>query len=231
MTKRSLKQKDGQFIIIAVMFIAIMIISLGTILYSTSTYYKYEPWEEYLTRIGNIKLSSQRLVELSLANFTNTNPTTSVLSENLRAWQKDLATIYPAYGIDLRYVLENDGLSYNWSGKSGISSANVSFLLDINSLGLTGYDFKSNILLNLTVIEPPIENAINITITENGQPVINLKKDNIAIDGYEIANITTHYDEEYAIIYTIILDAAETISQPVTISVWDFKGIKVQATF
>ena len=230
MTNRSLKQKDGQFIIIAVMFISIMIISLGTILYSTSTYYKYEPWEEYLTLIGNIKLSSQRLVELSLANFTNTN-TTSVLSENLRAWQKDLSTIYPAYGIDLRYVLENDGMSYNWSGQSGISNANVPFLLDINSLGLKGYDFKSNILLNLTVIEPPIGNAINITITENGEPVINLKKDNIAIDGYEIANVTTHYDEEYAMIYTIVLDTAENVSQPVTISVWDFKGIKVQATY
>jgi hypothetical protein len=230
MTKRSLKQKDGQFIIIAVMFIAIMIISLGTILYSTSTYYKYEPWEEYLTLIGNIKLSSQRLVELSLANFTNTN-TTSVLIENLRAWQNDLSTIYPAYGIDIHYVLENDGMYYNWSGQSGISSANVSFLLDINSLGLTGYDFKSNVLLNLTVIEPPIENIINITITENGQPVINLKKDNIAVDGYEIANVTTHYDEEYAMIYTIVLDTAENISQPVTISVWDFKGIKVQATY
>jgi hypothetical protein len=227
MTNRSLKQKDGQFIIIAVMFIAIMIISLGTILYSTSTYHKYEPWEEYLILIENIKLSSQRLVELSLANFTYTN-TTNVLGNNLKAWQKNLPEIYPAYGIDLKYFMENDGIAYNWTGNSGITKADVSFILNINSLGLTGYEFKSILTLNLTIINATGK-SVNATVIENGKPIINLKKENFAIEGYEIESVTSNYDNPAQIYYTINLDTIEDISQPVTVSIWDFKGVKGQA--
>ena len=50
--------------------VAIMIITIGTLIHRATTYYKHEPWEEYLTLIGNIEVNSHRLVELSLTNYT-----------------------------------------------------------------------------------------------------------------------------------------------------------------
>jgi len=231
MKKRSIKQRDGQFIIIAVLFIATMIISIGTMLYTTSTYYKYEPWEEYLTLIGNIELSSQRLVELSLANYTyDPDVNSNTLEKNLRLWQSDLMEIHPGYGIDLDYSLNDKALDYNWSGSEAFSSANVTFTLNINSLGLSGYKFSSTLFLNLKILDDTVGGkTINISVTDNGLPLINLKKTNFSVEGLDIKNVTSNYDQD-GLFYTIYLDVTEDISSPVTVSFWDYRGIKVKAT-
>jgi hypothetical protein len=66
-----MRERRGQFVIIAVLMIAIMIMSISALMHRAVTYYRHEPWEEYLALIGNIELNSHRLVELSLANYTN----------------------------------------------------------------------------------------------------------------------------------------------------------------
>ena len=81
------KTKRGQFVIIAVMLVAIMIVSIGAVMHNAATYYKNEPWEEYATLVSNIELNSQRLLKLSLneGNF----------SRNFKEWQSDLVVLYP----------------------------------------------------------------------------------------------------------------------------------------
>ena len=69
--RRLIVQKRGQFVIIAVLMIALMIISIAPLLHRTVTYYKHEPWEEYLALIGSIELNSERLVTLSPVSYTH----------------------------------------------------------------------------------------------------------------------------------------------------------------
>ena len=71
--RKLIRNKKGQFVIIAFLLMAIMIISMGAIIHRAGTYYKHEPWEEYLTLISDIEVNSRRLVELSLVNYTNSN--------------------------------------------------------------------------------------------------------------------------------------------------------------
>jgi hypothetical protein len=232
MRNRSLRRKDGQFIIIAVLFIATMIISIGGVLYTGATYYKYEPWEEYLTLISNIELSSIRVVELSLSNYTNEiSPESMILETNLDQWQKDLTKIYPGYGIILNYVLENEtGLDTLWNQAESYSIAKANFNLTITSLGLTEYTFMTTDLLKLTILPESNSTSIIVTVTsEDETPVFNLKKENFRIfDGPAIANVTMHYDEDYSLVYTINCD--ETISSPLTLIVCDYRGIIVEGT-
>jgi hypothetical protein len=229
MKRRSIKQRDGQFIIIAVLFIATMIISMGSILYTTSTYYKFEPWEEYLTLIGNIELSSWRLVELSLSNFTHTN-NTNILSNNLQQWQSDLTKIYPGYGIELKYSLaDNQGIDYVWNETSSFSSANATFNLNMTSLGLEGYEFVSISSLNVNILNTT-GNSINMTVTkENQEPVVNLGEDNFQVEGYVVSNVTSFFDSTHGFVYTI--NCSEEVIIPVTVSVIDNRGIKVIAQY
>ena len=114
------KTKRGQFVIIAVMLVAIMIVSIGAVMHNAATYYKNEPWEEYATLVSNIELNSQRLLKLSLneGNF----------SRNFKEWQSDLAILYPGEGIKLSYT--------------GVYPI-VTFTLNITSIGLTGYEFTA----------------------------------------------------------------------------------------
>jgi hypothetical protein len=114
------KKNRGQFVIIAVMLAAIMIISIGAVMHNAATYYKNEPWEEYTTLVSNIELSSQRLLELSL------NP--DDFANNFYKWQADIPSLYPGAGIKLTYTGDYP---------------RVTFTLNITSIGLAGYKFTT----------------------------------------------------------------------------------------
>lgn len=233
--RRLIKQKKGQFIIIAVLIIAIMMVSIGALLYTAVTYYKHEPWREYLTLIGNIELSSRSLVELTLSNYTHTL-NTNILKANLEQWQSNLAKIYPGHGIALTYSLASGteynyslGLTYNWNKTSSFSAANATFNLNITSIGLTGYKFMATAFLNLTILNVDSTNKeIDVTVTgEDGTLVTNLKKDNFQVDGLNITAVTSHYDPNYILVYTI--DCETSPPSNATVRVWDQRGIQVIA--
>jgi hypothetical protein len=117
---KATKTNRGQFIIIAVLLVAIMIVAIGAIMHNAVTYYRSEPWEEYTTLVSNIELNSQHLVELSHdpAEFEN----------NFNEWQSDLTRLYPGVGIKLSYTGNHPY---------------VTFMLNITSVGLEGYKFSA----------------------------------------------------------------------------------------
>jgi len=116
---KSSRKKRGQFVIIAVMLTAIMMVSIGALMHGAITYYKHEPWEEYSTLIGDIEINSRRLVELSLADYSNSLvEDNSTLGVYLGNWQTDLIRIYPSSGI----VLESNPLSYELKNSSRVNS-------------------------------------------------------------------------------------------------------------
>jgi hypothetical protein len=235
--------KKGQFVIIAALLIAVMIISTGALMHTAVTYYKHEPWEEYLTLIGNIELNSRQLVELSLANYTNSNPKDlSILEDNLGKWQTNLTAIYPSRGVYLNYTLANQaynvngmtinyesGLSYVWEKKESLSAANVTFALNIASIRLTGYKFTVTTLVRLKILSPPAGNVINVTVTlEDGMPITDLKENNFQVDNTDVVSVSSTYDPTYQIVYTI--RCADPISTA-TVKVWDQRGIQVIAKY
>jgi len=165
--RRLIVQKSGQFVIIAVLMIALMIISIAPLLHRTVTYYKHEPWEEYLALIGSIELNSERLVTLSLANYTQTL-NQDILTENLEKWQIDTMKMYSGHGISLTY--EAAYLNHSWKKQQSLSVANVTFILDIESIGLEGYKFTVVELLNLTIIAIDESNILVSVKDENKAP-------------------------------------------------------------
>jgi hypothetical protein len=130
------KANRGQFVIIAVLMIAIMIVSIGAVMHNAVTYYKSEPWEEYTTLVGNIELNSQRLLELSLDNYVQTGDV-SIFQTNFDKWRTDLLSLYPGAGINLRYTMQDASIF------SGSAHAKATFTLNITSIGLTGYKFTA----------------------------------------------------------------------------------------
>ena len=228
MKRKFLKEKNGQFIIIAILFIATMIISIGAILYSTVTYYKYEPWDEYNTIIDGIEISSRHLVELSMANFTNFN-SPNVLEENLNFWKRDLITIYPGYGISLDYYYEDNGISYVGDETRSSIISNVTFYLNVSSLGLTGYQFDVSPSLEFEIVDfYDGTDTLNVTIKSiEGNPILNLEKENFEImnGAIGIVTVTDSYSESYGVVYSIKCDTL--LTNPVKVSVCDERGIRL----
>ena len=238
---RIVKNKKGQFIVIAVMMIALMIVSIGAIMYSAGTYYRQEQWEEYITLVEHVRLGTVRLVEISLANYTYSPVNNSTLKDNLDQWQNDLRKAYPGYGVALTYDLDSaahqvygttisysQGLAYHWNETDSYSAANATFAFDITSVGLEGYRFMATAFLRLKILMTTT-NEINVTVTgEDGMPITDLKKENFQVDGgLDVTSVTSTYDPTYILVYIIKCDG--NFPAPVTVTVWDQRGIKVIA--
>ena len=224
------RKKRGQFVIIAVMLTAIMMVSIGALMHGAITYYKHEPWEEYSTLIGDIEINSRRLVELSLADYSNSLvEDNSTLGVYLGNWQTDLTRIYPSSGI----VLESNPLSYELKNSSRVNSttsesmARAAFTLNITSIGLEGYYFEVATSLTLTIdsitpINETTNEIIAVVRSETG-PVPNLNEENFKIDGATKTTIYPDYATINAFAYRIIYDGP--ISP--TVEVQDQRGIRV----
>lgn len=238
--KRLVRNKKGQFVIIAVMLVAIMIVSIGALLRNAVTYYKHEPWEEYSTLIGDIELNTRRLLELSLVEYAKTDDV-NVLTGNLNKWQSNLSSIYPNSGIYLDFTVKNEiidiygndikftnGLAKKWNQSTSTSSARANFTLGVASIGLEGYEFTAEALLRVYIVPGSLPtNSVEVVVyKENNMTISNLKKANFRVNGADVVNMTASYVPTLGVVTYRIYYQGVT---PPMIEVWDQRGIYVTA--
>jgi len=232
------KQRRGQFIIIAALFLATMMISISTIMYSAVTYYKQERWEEYLTIIDNLKMGSRRVVEISLANHTSTM-NDEILKSNINQWMNDIKEAHPGLGVTLSYQ-DEDGFNLNWYEQESFSSINTTFYINIISIGLRGYVFAAPVRLRVQILDAIWDSQDEIlTISlnvdkEDSAPITNLEKSSfsVLIDDVELDDFTLshYYNETYSsFIYEIECSAQPPQPSLVSMTIVDTRGIKVVA--
>ncbi len=254
--RRLARNNKGQFIVIAVLMISIMVISVATIMYSAVTYYRHERWEEYLSIVDNVEMGSYRLLELSLANYTMSN--SSVLTANLDQWQRNLLNTYPQYRIALSYsvpnggtpVNYNQGLSMRWNQRVSFSAAKASFSVNITSVGLTGYKFTRSVLLNLTLLnvlfypkktgQDYAQVGVRFSLTVEGPtPLMGVAKSSFSqfmvngADKLSVSTLTRKYDTELnnCYVYELRYQQVTAPSSPasISLSMIDYRNIRVAA--
>jgi hypothetical protein len=221
---KSSREKRGQFVIIAVMLTAIMLVSIGALMYGAVTYYKHEPWEEYSSLIGDIEVNSGRVVELSLAQATSSGGGVSILSENLEKWKKDLMDIYPSNGISLSSSGHQLTLGSEPTAKVPV------FTLNIYSIGLEGYKFSVEVSLSLDIWLDSSTSPYNLTAlvkSESGEPVTGLGVENFRINDALPESVTPFFHEDLeTLVYKIQFEGASPTNAKVT----DSRGITAVAT-
>lgn len=162
---RMVRNKRGQFIVIAALLIALMIISATTVMFSAGTYFKHEQWEEYLIVIDGVKAGTANVLKLSLANYTQTS-NGSVLKANLDCWRDAVKNAYSGFGAILGYSLASGsysaygmnpnyylGLNRTWNKQVSFSIANATTNLNVTSVGLSGYRFVSSVFLKMNIAD------------------------------------------------------------------------------
>jgi len=199
---RLARERKGQFIIIAAMLLSIMIVSVSTVIYGTVTYYRQERWEEYVTIVDSVKTASSNLLQIGLANYTQTpNPNPNVLKDYFNQWIRDVRSAYPGYGVDLDYDLANGnrsaygiippmnyslGLTRRWNQSTSYVASNATVSINIASAGLTGYNFSSHVFLRMSIRDAKWYTGsgnwyvlIYVSVDKEGlEPVISLQASN-----------------------------------------------------
>jgi len=143
-----------------------MILAISTVIYGTVTYYRQERWEEYVTIVDSIKTGSCNLLQIGLANYSQTsNP--YVLRDYFNQWIRDVRNAYPGYGVDVNYALASGlhsaygilppmnyslGLARKWNVQTSYVASNATVSINIASVGLTGYNFSSNVFLKTSIL-------------------------------------------------------------------------------
>ncbi|MEM2568031.1 MAG: hypothetical protein QXH20_06130, partial [Candidatus Bathyarchaeia archaeon] len=119
------RARRGQFVIIAALMIAIMIVSIAVVMYSTVSYYRYESWEEYMGLIDNVMAGSKQVLLSLLANYTvnvyeKGVADKSIVNDMLLKWSIDLYKAFPSYGLNVSFYERSQlvninvyGISYN----------------------------------------------------------------------------------------------------------------------
>ena len=196
--KKLLSNRRGQFIVIAILFISIMIISVAVFIYSTVTQYRYQRWEEYLTVVDNIRVNSEKVLRIGLANFTQqflagrikdkNEYETYILNGLFNSWERDLQEIYAGMGIDLEFSGVGNRLIASkwevgneaniikcfWYDSDSISSICANVSINLSSYGLYGYHSITEEYLRLQVdtsyisAEPASITSLNLTVTKEG---------------------------------------------------------------
>jgi hypothetical protein len=234
------RNQQGQFIIIAVMLIAIMMVSLSVTLYNASTYYESEKWDEYITLMDHVKLNTVRVVESSLANYTGNPTDPSILDANLQRWQEDLRAAYPGQGVVLAYELSTgvysvqgrsvnytQGLALSWNEPTSLSAANATFTLSFASIGLEGYRFRATPSLSLKILNVTATDVFAVIKSEDVTPIRELGKAAFTVAGATVVGVTSYYDPTEALIYKIVCD--HSVSLPAVVTVLGPRGITVTA--
>jgi hypothetical protein len=213
MRLKLVRNKRGQFIVIAALLISVMIISASAVMFSAVTYFSHERWEEYIIVIDGIRTGTASVLQLSLANYTQTLNNT-VLKTNLDAWRQDVGRAYSgfgailsstpasgtysAYGMSLNYV---NGLARTWNQTTSFSAANTTGSLNITSVGLEGYKFKSSVFLKMQIADviyyagkgsDPNYIGVQVIVYAEGLEVItNLQKSNFVL--FQIGGVNQTY--------------------------------------
>ena len=247
--------KHGQFIIIAALMISILIVSISAIIYGTVTYFRHERWEEYLSLIDTLKIGSQRVVEISLANYT-LGMNSTVLRDNLNKWRINITRAYSGFGVVLNPQLANGsyqvydlnisynlGLSHTWYANVSFSAANVTLQMNITSIGLKGYKFISAPLVReeiLSAVYSVSEKSLTVKLAVDKEgliPITNLQKSrfslSINISGQWQSvdfSLSRYYDSDLdRFIYEIYSDNLSSQPSEVSVSVVETRNIKAVA--
>jgi len=252
---RLAKERNGQFIIIAAMLLSIMIISISTVIYGTVTYYRQERWEEYVTIVDSVKTASSNLLQIGLANYTQTlNP--NVTRGYFNRWIRDVRNAYPGYGVDVDYALTSGlrsayglippmnyslGLARRWNQQTSYSASNTTVSINIASVGLTGYNFSSHVFLKMSIRDAVWYTGsgkwyvlMYLTVEKEGlEPIISLQTSsfsNVTLNGVpQTFTMRRYYHPTYSsFIYEIRVSSITSLPPNASagVTLLDNRGIK-----
>ncbi|MHA1710944.1 MAG: hypothetical protein ACTSUS_02595, partial [Candidatus Freyarchaeota archaeon] len=175
------RRKQGQFIIIAALMVAIIMISAAAVMYSTLTQFRHERAGEYVSVVDSIRASTQRLMEICLANYTKNyyeeggkerETIDNYTRSTLNRWEEDLRETYAGLGLDVNFTRGRKllapaktigdcpiperwiNLTYvkcYWYYPEAISSFYAGLKLNASKLGLHGYETSVLIYLNASL--------------------------------------------------------------------------------
>ncbi|MEM3442022.1 MAG: hypothetical protein QXV09_07040, partial [Candidatus Bathyarchaeia archaeon] len=191
--------RKAQFTIIAAMLVAIVLIAAVMTTYSAIRYTEFEEQPRVLSAVDEINLALKHVLGFTVGYYGsvlqitgNTTYARELALNYLRSGLVNIGDIRPEWSPS--FVINDFGLGTYWFANASYSAGNFSVSYDLSGLGVFGMNYSTSCRLDVEVLGTTPENKTSISITkDNGEPVVNLGRQNFKFYRYIYSNLTWEY--------------------------------------
>ncbi len=233
--------RKGQFSVIAAMLVAVVLVSAVITTYSSIRYNAQTETPQTLSTIDEVNLALKRILGFTVGYYGSVLEVTGNTS-----YAKALAANYLSSGLDNIADIRPDlspsftvvtlDLMTSWYSNESYSTGNFVIRYDLGGLGVTGLSYSASSRLDVKVLGSVDETHALLSITGDGEPLVNLGQSNFKFYKYifnnatwDLVNLETEPTAYMDGRYLITLPAGTNASSFV-VKVEDSRGLMVVAS-
>ena len=220
-----IRHRKGQFFLIVAVFYCIILLSIASYVIAVISSPPSAMIQGDQYAYTNIKSQCIRVVQVSLANFTN-GGSSNILYLNLKNWNYSTQNFFAKEGFSLYLSYTSFGMKENWNQSYSWSKANASFTMILQSESSQMMDIftvKSELYANITQVTSwnTTYSCVYVKVwKEASAPVVS------ATVNVNVNSTSVQATNNGNGIYVAIVHHS---SSPYIVKVWDSRSIFVQA--
>ena len=189
----------GQFSIIAALLVAVVLVAAVMTTFSEIRYSPIQEQPQTLTAIDETNIALKQLLGFAVGYYGsvlrvtgNVTYAQQLASKYLDGGLTHLGEINPKWGLSLN--ITDLQLSTNWFTDDSYSQGTMQVTYDLNGIGITGISYLASSRLEVQMTNNYSSTQAQFKIlSDNGEPLINLGRNNIKFYQYNYENSTWEY--------------------------------------
>jgi hypothetical protein len=236
-----LLNRKGQFSIIAALLVAIVLVGSAITTYSAIRYNPVPEQPQILNAMDETNLGLKEILGFTVGYYGSVLKVTGnqtyaneLARSYLQSGLDQIGDVRPDWGAEVN--LTSLDLNTNWFSNKSYSQGNMTVTYNLAGLGISGASYSTSTRLDVQISKANQTNQAQLTILiDDGQPLINLGKNNLKLYRYvynysdwelvEPTNIASYADGTY------LLDLPQGVNaSSYVIQVEDTRGLMVLAS-
>ncbi len=232
--------RKGQFSIIAAMLVAVVLVAAVITTYSSIRYASQSETPQTLSTVDEINLALKRILGFTVGYYGsvlqvtgNTSYAKSLASNYLSSGLDNIADIRP--DLSPSFTIVNLDIRTNWYSNISNSIGNFTIRYDLGGLGITGLTYSASSRLDVEVLSTQDVNKALLSVSSDGEPLVNLGQSNFKFYKYVFTNSSWHLTDLVTAPTTYMdgrymLDLPSGMNSSYVVQVEDTRGLMVVAS-
>ena len=189
-------EQQGQFSIIAAMFVAVILISSVMMTYSSIRYGGIQDEPQILSAIDETNLALKQVLGFTVGYYGsvlqvtgNSSYARTLANKYLKSGLENVANIRPEWGSSFNVV--NLSLSNNWFMNASYSKGTLTVNYSLTGLGVSGVTYSASCRLDVQISPSSSSSQVCLTVLrDENQSLNDLGKQNFKFYRYRYSNLT-----------------------------------------
>jgi hypothetical protein len=232
--------RKGQFSVIAAMLVAVVLVGAVVTTYSSIRYNIQSETPQTLSTVDEINLALKRILGFTVGYYGsvlqvtgNTTYAKNLASNYLSSGLDNIADIRP--DLSPSFTIVDLDIRTNWYSNTSYSIGDFTIRYDLGGLGITGLTYSASSRLDVNVLSSSDVNKALLSVSSDGEPLVNLGQSNFKFYKYMFTNSSWHLTDSVTVPTTYmdgsyLLDLPQGMNSSYVVQVEDTRGMMVVAS-